>query len=276
MPDFSPGQILRRLRKQRGLTLKEAATLLNSSAPVLSRKERGQEAVERLDIRLAIAAYELSPWEAYTLWTEAGFIPEPTLPPAQQYDLRQFAESLLLRVAFPAFILDTLGFVRAWNQGIEAIWRPSESQNERIHIIDDLFSPRLRQHLAERWDPYVVQAMKVFYHKTLRVANDPAFRDLIGHMIRAHGADFVAKWNQAQESASGPPPLPPIDMGATVVPYDSPCGPIDYLVMQTTFHFPQEHDLIMYVPYGKPSQERFEQLKATLGGNRLYFSEVLS
>jgi transcriptional regulator with XRE-family HTH domain len=49
MPDYNlqAGQMLRQLRKQRQLTQTQAALLLHTSTPVLSRKERGLDSIER-------------------------------------------------------------------------------------------------------------------------------------------------------------------------------------------------------------------------------------
>ena len=265
------GQMLRKLRHQRGLTLKQAAAALNTSPPVLSRKERGEDVIERQDIRFAVKSYQLTAWEAYELWTAAGFIPELSLISEHIYNLHEQTELLLQNIAFPAFVMDSLGYIRAWNQDIEAIWAPSAAQQgrHRLHIIDDLFSPRLRERLGPGWEAYVSQSLKIFYHKTLRIANEPEFRALIETLHARHGAEFVRKWNEAQNGRGDP--LAP-DAGATIVVHDSPSGPIEYLVMQTLFQLPQQYELITYVPFGDANQERYRHFKATIGPNRLYFS----
>ena len=124
-PDANPARLFRELREQRNLTLRSAARLLHTSAPVLSRKERGQVAIERRDIELAIAGYGLDPWETFMLWTAAGFAPSAARRRVSAEHVRQVAGQLLGAISFPAFLTDALLFVRAWNQGIEAIWRPS-------------------------------------------------------------------------------------------------------------------------------------------------------
>jgi transcriptional regulator with XRE-family HTH domain len=271
---YSAGQILRVLRHQRGLTLKQAAVSLHTSAPVLSRKERDSDAIERQDIRLAVRSYQLSAWEAYQLWTAAGFNPEPSAPAERSHDARDLAEALLPGIAFPAFIGDTLGYVRAWNQDIEAIWSTSQSlvERRRPHIVDDLFSPRLRARLGQRWDAYVAQSLKIFYHKTLRVAHEPAFRALLDELNDRHGAEFVRRWNAAQDRRNGHTALPQAGLGGAVVVHDSPFGVIEYLLTQCVFQVPQEYELLMYVPLGEANQERYQRFKATVGGPKLYYS----
>lgn len=272
MPDYNAqaGRLLRRLRKGRNLILRDAARRLNMSAPALSRKERGQERIERRDIAEAVRGYELSPWEAYTLWTSAGFIPEPTVPPQREYDLRTFAETLFPSLPFPAFIMDVLGYVVAWNEGIEMIWRPSQAGPGRIHLIEDLFSPRLRERLGERWEPYVRQSLAVFYHKTLPVANDPEFLALIDRLARTYREDFTRLWGAARQNSDASLPLPPIDMGTAVVSYDSALGMIEYLVLQSVVQFPQTYELIVYMPYGDANNERYRLLRERMPQNRAY------
>lgn len=233
------GKMLRKLRQQRQLTLASAAAMMKTSAPVLSRKERGQDAIERLDVRRAIAAYNLTPWEAYELWAAAGFIPEPTLPHPHTYNLRELAEALLPNLPCPAFITDELGYVRAWNQGIEEIWQASQAQSERLHVIGYLFSEQVRTLLGERWDPYTTHAMRVFYTKSMRILNDPAFRDVLNHLVKQHGDTFINKWNAAQQGEWNEERLPSVDMGGTIVTHNSPFGMIEYLVMQALFNFPR-------------------------------------
>lgn len=265
------GYLLRKLRHQRGLTLKLAAAALNTSPPVLSRKERGEDVVERQDIRFAVKSYQLTAWEAYELWTAAGFLPEPTPISERIHNLHEQTEALLQNIAFPAFVMDSLGYIRAWNQGIEAIWAPSSAQGgpQSLHIIDDLFSARLRERLGHGWEAYVAQSLKIFYHKVLRIANDPEFRMLMETLHVRHGAEFARKWNEAQSSSNG---IASADSGPTIVVHDSQFGPIQYLVMQTVFQLPQHYELITYVPSDAANQERYQQFKATMGANRLYFN----
>ncbi len=269
-PPMSAGQLLRRLREQRNLTQQHAAKLLSTSSPVLSRKERDQDEIEREDIRLAIQAYDLSPWEAYELWLAAGFIPEPTLPAARQYDLRAFAETLLPNLPFPAFIADVLGYIKAWNQGIEAIWGASQAEGTQIHVLRDLFSARVREKLGARWQPYILQALRFFRLKTTRFANDPQFRTLIQSLKTQYGEEFEALWNEAQ--ATGDTPLlPPVDAGGTIVQYESEHGLINYLVVQAALQFPQAHELTLYVPFAAEDYARYQRFQAEMGEGKLYF-----
>lgn len=193
------GAMLRTLRRQRQLTQCEAARRLNTSAPVLSRKERGQERIERVDVQLAIAGYQLNVEESYALWLAAGYLPEPTLAAPCVPDLRTLASRLLVELPFPAFVVDALGHCQGGNQYSAAI------------------GPRLR-----------------------------CEANLASH---------------------------PVQAGGVVVQSASPYGPIDYLVLQTTFPFPQAGALVVYIPFGIDNHLRYEQLKAQIGVNKLLACE---
>jgi len=277
MSDYSQatGKMIRQLRRQRGLTLARAAAIMRTSAPVLSRKERGQDNIERTDIRRAIEAFQLTPWEAYELWLAAGFIPEPTLEPPRTCDLHELAEAFLPHLPCPAFIIDELWYVWAWNQGIEEIWQVSQAESDYLHVLDDLFSERVRGLLREEWDRYIMQAMRVFYNKTIRISNDPAFQQVLANLVERHGDAFKEKWNIMQSGEFVDESLPPVDMGGTIVTHNSSLGPIEYIVMQALFHFPQSYELVMYVPFGIANQSRYQQFRATMvSPNQLYFWEM--
>ncbi|GEM_PF-2286459 len=266
--------MIRQLRRQRKLTLARAAAIMRTSAPVLSRKERGQDNIERTDIRRTIEAFQLTPWEAYELWLAAGFIPEPTVSQPRACDLRELAETLLPHLPCPAFIIDELWYVWAWNQGIEEIWQVSQTDSEYLHVLDDLFSERVRGLLGEDWDRYITQAIRVFYNKTIRISNDPAFRELLTFLVERHGAAFIDKWNAMQRGEYMNEWLPPVDMGGTLVTHNSPLGPIEYMVMQALFHFPQSYELVMYVPFGTANQMRYQQFRTTMRPHQLYFRDM--
>jgi transcriptional regulator with XRE-family HTH domain len=274
--DKQAGQLLRTLRRQRGLTLKQAASRLLTSAPVLSRKERGEESVARADIQLAIAAYQLDDWEAHTLWFSAGMIPEEIETNDRPVNLRVIASQLLMDVPFPACVVDALGFLVAWNQALEAVGSPGRTWAERvntpIHIIDELFSPRLRQALSEDWGAYVQQALRAFYHKTLHLAPDQRFQRLMLDLHQRHGEDFAILWRHSQHVAGQPMTAAPGAENSLVVRQESALGVIDYLLLYSPVQLPKELELILYLPFGRESRQRYQQLAARWSGGALYFA----
>lgn len=274
MPNYNQaaGQLLRKFRQDRQLTLQDAADRLNISTPMLSRKERGEASIGREDIRCAIQGYALSPWEAQELWMTAGFLPDPPLVPPFDFHLHEIVQVPLSNVTFPAFVADALGYVLAWNQGIEGIWAPSQVDATPLHLLDDIFSERLRARLGERWDQYAARMLRIFYHRTLRLANTPDYQALLDQLADRHGERFIGKWNDTlwSPAQNDPPPTPTIDN--VLVRYESPLGWIEYLVVHAVFQLPQSYDLVLYVPHGADDRARYDRYLNRLGGNRLFFS----
>lgn len=262
----SAGAMLRRLRKQHNFTLKVAAEGLNLSAAAVSRMENNKREVSRADLIAVVKSYGLSRWEAYYLYISAGFLPES--PPAEpETSFRAFAFQVLTNLPYPAFMQDALGFVLAWNGGIQTIWNPPAG--ERIHMLHDLFSERVRAAMGDAWRPYVTRAMWLFYVRTFPVARDPAYLELISELETRHGAEFRTMWNAAQDAGywlSGPPE----DGGGVTVSYLTPAGPITYVVMQTMLRSPTTYDLYLYVPFGRENIERHNRFHQMVDMCTLY------
>jgi len=119
------------------------------------------------------------------------------------------------------------------------------------------------------WASYIGHALRVFYHKTMQIANEPEFQTMIQGLEAKHGEVFSAKWHAARQSNNPPP-------DGLIVQCASPVGPIDYLVLQTTFQTSPPNELIVYMPWGAENQARAEQFRSQLGVNRVYFSSELS
>lgn len=265
------GAALRRWRLRRGLTLGEAATLLATSAPVLSRKERGQDQVERSDVRLAIAVYGLDAWEAHQLWLLSGYSAESPLYQVREYSLHDVGELLLPHLRFPAFVTDDLAYLRAWNHGIELIWGPLTASGQRINILDDLFSASRRSQMGERWNSYILRALRIFRQKTQYLRSDPAYKQLLQTLVERHGHLFVEKWNEVEHGA-GRQPLT-LDTGAITIAHPSPVGRIDYLVTATTWQFPLPGEMTVYLPFGEENMARYAELAAAVDLSPIYYAE---
>lgn len=264
----SAGAMLRRLRRQHNLTLKVASARLNLSAAALSRMETNKRVISRADLQAVTRGYGLSRWESYYLYISAGFLPES--PPSEpETSFRAFALQVLTNLPYPAFMQDTLGFVLAWNGGIQTIWNPPAGQ--RIHMIHDLFSERVRAAMGEHWRPYVTRAMWLFYMRTFTVARDPAYLELMREFEDQYGEEFRAMWNAAQDTGywlSGPPE----DGGGVTVTYMTPVGPITYVVMQSMLRSPTTYELYLYVPFGRENIERHEHFHRMVDMCTLYTS----
>jgi transcriptional regulator with XRE-family HTH domain len=270
------GQILRRLRQQRGLTLTEVAASVGISVPVLSRKERGEQAIERKDIRAIIEQFRLSPWEAYELWTGAGFVPEPVELPIQPASLRTFANTFLLKIPFPAYIITPLGYLLAWNQEFETLWTPSQRAIKPLHLLDIILSTQVSTRMASAWERYVRQALHMLYQWSLRRGREPRFDWLLKTLSERYGAAFDKPWQKMQSSASLRARV--ASYREMLVPQQTSAGTITYIALRGVSHVPQEYELIVLVPFGAESHERYQQVRETMPPSRLYMhvSESLS
>jgi transcriptional regulator with XRE-family HTH domain len=271
---ISAGQLLRVFRLNRGLTLREAAALLNTSYPVLSRKETGQDELRRPDINSAIDGYKLNDWEAHQLWTSAGFIPDKLIAPAP-YRLGDLTP-LLEAMTHPAYISDVLGYILAWNLGAEWLWAASQAE-EPIHFLDDLFSDRQKKRLGERWESYIARGVTIFYERTLPYANDPKFHELLKRLEARHGAPFIEKWIAVLKDAKASEASQPqaSDGSGVVVEHASNGSMIRYVVSLVVFRNTQYYDLVMYVPLGEENQERYAEVWSTLPkGQRVWVTTL--
>lgn len=262
------GRELRRLRRRAGLRLQQAAAAMQQSAAMLSRRERGQEKVRRHDIQRAIAAYRLTESESYSLWFVAGLLPEPAPTLQDQQDVRQMLGWLLAELALPGLALDRSGQVCAWTPEVEAVWPLSQITPGAIHLVEGLFAPLARQRLGSFWEAFARQMLQVFYQRTLPIANDPTFRDLLRGLRLRYGHAFTDGWNQAHAAhhtggalaASSP---------ATLA-HASAAGPIRYVLAQNLDCFPPQYAPVVWVPASRESLERYEQFRAGLADRRLH------
>jgi transcriptional regulator with XRE-family HTH domain len=189
------GQLLRQHRQQRQLTLREVAPQLHRSVAALSRAERGEEALDRTVIQRVVEVFQLSPWEAQQLWLAAGFVPEA--PVQCQSEPPTHFESLLSQLSLPAFVIDDLGYLQAWNQEFAALWHLDEAC-ERPHLIGHLFSNSMRTNLGEEWANYTRQWMAFFQHKTWCRMHEPRVQRLWAELVAVHGGTFSALWEDVQ------------------------------------------------------------------------------
>jgi transcriptional regulator with XRE-family HTH domain len=268
------GAALRQLRFERGLTLRQAAPFFSVSVAALSRKERGIDQVTRDDIRHAIQGYHLTPAEIAELWTAAGMLPDLPARKPVQVDMRSFAAPLLLNLLFPAFVIDTFGHIKAWNQSVEYMWEFSQDQQLPLHLLSRVFSQRARVILGEHWHTEAAKFVNDFYRSTLRVSGRPEYSRMIRMLEERHRDEFVFMWNEARrQTVDGTANAELTDIGGMRVRYESEVGPIEYLVMQSFFRFSAPYSLFIHVPFGHDNHLRYETLSASIGPQRAYFAE---
>jgi hypothetical protein len=180
-------------------------------------------------------------------------------------------EYLLHDLALPTLVLDTLCYIRAWTQEIEALGLlgPGASTDDRLHIIDCLFSATLRDTLGSHWDSLTTQFIRIFYQRTLRVANDPTFRDLLQHLHRQYGEPFLSKWNRAYDE--GPERETGLSPTLPTFQQHSDYGIIRYILAHRSFAHPLSYQMITCIPYDAHSLAHYQQLYAATDARKIYY-----
>lgn len=268
----SAGHELRRLRLQRGLTLEQAAASLGMSMPVLSRKERGEQSLKREDIRACIARFRLQTWEAYHLWLSAGFLPEFDWSSARPIEAGHLADTVLRDCAFPACLLSRLGYLVAWNQPFEMVAQPSRLSVVPLHVLDLLLGTQPEPALAAAWEHTILQAVRTLYPWALGVLHEPSFQELITLLSRRYGAAFDRRWYTFHFGQGAQ--IPPAHPSEPIIPASSPYGMMRFVTLRGTLAVSGEYGLLILMPLGQESTQRYQQMRATMGkGKRtLHFS----
>lgn len=260
------GRRVRELRRQRGLTLGKLAAAIGTSISVLSRKERGEQPLERKDVRALVEQFGLAPHEAHELWTVAGFVPEISYPASYPGNSYEFAEALLGSVPYPACVLSFPGYLLAWNHEFEMLWNPSRLALKPLHALDLLLSAHAPPEMTEAWEHMTRQVLGLFYQRLAPRAHEPPTRSLLASLSTRYGTRFDARWQTFQQGAA-----PPTSAAqALLVSQHSPWGRLTFLVLRGLTATPRDDELITLVPFGAESHERYQQARNSVPAGRLY------
>lgn len=268
--------LLRRFRLRINLTLEQASPLLDTSASALSRKERGEKPLERTDIRNAIDAYNLTPWESYELWIAAGFVPEQRKPFLTHTSMCEMVRPLLSSVTYPAAITDQVGYIKAWNGAYEAIWKLADTVPTPHHI-EEIWRRKELFTSHESWDRHALHSLKLFYHKTLRATGKPELENVLKYLRTIYGEEFTERWDQAQshvgafsfinDSAQKSNSL--LDTyGVTLQHHsghtDDANTSLEYLFMQSMVESLADYEMTIYLPFGAINQKRYVEWQKSI------------
>ena len=256
------GALLRAFRTQRRMTLEQAAPSFGLSQAALSRRERGQERIQRTDIQAAIKAYSLNQWEKFELWRAAGLIPDPQPSEQAERNWQPVVESTLQGVGYPALLVDRTGYIVAWNACMERLlWlHHYGDEPEPPYILDVMiFSERARVLNAENWETEARKGIAYWYHRTLSLAGDPTYDELIGGLRQRHGDEFEQIWQAVRE---GDHDFTPIAAGLqqVQVDYKTEHGPIRFMIMETPIPHAAGGSLTTFLPVGDESRTHYAQL----------------
>jgi transcriptional regulator with XRE-family HTH domain len=268
----SPGSAFRRVRRQRHLTLVKAAALMSTSPSALSRLERGLRLPDRLDIDAAVDAYDLAPWEVYFLYSISGLLPS-ALPQLDDEGFVRYAAKALASIVLPAMVVDRVGYFLMWNDALRATL--SLEELPLPHPIHGLFSQAVRNLYGDGWHEYAVRSLRLFYARTLPIANDASFHQLLVEMEDTYGPEFVAMWHEAQDDEVVHSDT--VDKGLLgVETYVTPYGPADYLVTNTIMRPPSMMELYVFVPFGHSSVQIQSRIDKLTESGRIHSSGKLA
>ncbi len=255
----TPGEMLRRIRLQRNLTLRVASDRLGVSASSLSRLERDMRVVERADVAAAIRGYQLSAWETFQLESAAKLAPTPLPKIDDEAAWRVLTEHLRV-LTVPAYVVDGHNLIRAWNGQAQALLE-LPAQSAPMNPLEMLFSPRMRTLLGETWHETVVLACRQYYLRTLHVAGEGRLRKSVGDVARKYGSVFTEVWDKALET-SREPDTASVEQINTVIKVYTPVGVIEYLLLELARHTLLSLDLHVLVPLGEQSMRRHREAVA--------------
>jgi hypothetical protein len=244
------------------MTLERAAPAFGLSLAALSRRERGQDRIQRADIQAAIKLYNLNQWEKFELWRAAGLIPDPQPSEEAERNWQPVVESTLQGVGYPALLVDRTGYIIAWNACMERLlWlHQFRDEPEPPYILDAMiFSERARVLNAENWETEARQGIAYWYHRTLFLAGDPTYAELLARLRQRHGDEFERIWQSIRESDHE---FTPIAAGLQQihVDYKTEHGPIRFVVMETPIPQAVGGSLTTFLPVGAESRTRYAQL----------------
>jgi transcriptional regulator with XRE-family HTH domain len=281
----SPGETLRWLRHRRGLTLEQAARLLHTSAPVLSRKERGAATLSHDEVQAVITAFRLDARESYILVTGAGFLPA-AFPSSGSINVQDVATTLLPHIAFPALIVDELLYLRAWNHCAQTIFELPGDGVSAVHPINLFFAPKLRERMGDAWQTYADDGLRTIQERTLTVRRRAAYQRMLDNFAQTYGPLFTERWEAVRllnlDSPITPVPqpaeptpdgsnTPPEDLANFLYRYPTAAGVIEFLLTRAALDTGQRYELNVYLPYGRENSARYDQLRAQLGPDQVCF-----
>ncbi|NJK79759.1 MAG: helix-turn-helix domain-containing protein [Chloroflexaceae bacterium] len=250
---MASGAELRRLRRQREWTQQYAAEQMNMSPARLSRKERGEAAILRDDIRLAIQVYELSSAAAFNLWLLAGLLPDPPEEQGMQATANtELVTAWIEQLPYPTISLTRLGALWAWNGAMEACLQLRRIPVARPHIIDVLFADHVRQIMGSQWEAVAIQELQRFYRITLLTSSVDHWQEAYQKFEYRYGFIFERVWQQAIENK----PVRPLQ----VVPIRYPSGMIEYVIAEVLLSVLSMG--LIFIPANIDSQVPYERVRA--------------
>ncbi len=186
LSDFA--QMVAHLRQGRGISQGQLAQATRLSRTYIYHLEVGMRNNPSTHVTESIArALELTSEErrhfyaAYTRLT--GQQIDDQLPESVLLDFGDLAHLLVHNTSYPAHSLDRLWFLHSWNEAALTLFevRQAIASNERIHLLELVFEPRLRRHFHS-WENLARRLVSDFQYNTRTLTHLPEYKELWKHL----------------------------------------------------------------------------------------------
>jgi len=256
-PPFSdtPGAWLANYRyRQRGesgqpSSAEQVGALLGVSGPTLRRWETGRARPSGADLRRFAEVCGLMPIE--TEFLRRAFLGQQREEAPDEATFRA-AASELLSTDFPAYILDTFFFTRAWNSYADALFDvPTDPQ---VHVLSSLLRAVVQGRGTPEWERRIQRRLRDFWLSTASPCGSEPYKRVLASLCAEPG--FEERWCRLA--------LEPGDLVGQVIraPYDINTERFGaFRVFPARMVLPPIYELREYVPLDAKARRRLETFR---------------
>jgi transcriptional regulator with XRE-family HTH domain len=211
---------------------------LGVSGPTIRRWEAGRSVPSHFDLQRFAEVCRLSPIETGFL-IDAFSAKESEQPP--DYGEFQTAAQQVLTLPFPAYLLDSFFFLRAWNSHMRAIDGPAGRGDAAVNLLRGPILAASRPNENEDAEHRLWRWLSDFWYSTASLCGSVPYRRLLQELSSIEG--FKEKWRRMALERN------PWQSWSFNSPYhyrNSNVG--DYLVFPSLVVLPPTYHLRVYVP----------------------------
>ena len=219
---------------------------LGVSGPTVRRWESGRSTPSHFDLQRFAEVCRLSPIETSFL-IDAFSARELEQPPDFE-SFRQAAESVLC-IPFPAYLMDSFFFLRAWNTHMAALDGPATGASQAVNMLQGPVLAATRPNESEDPDHRLWRWLSDFWYSTAALCGSIPYRRVLREL--ASIPTFEEKWRRLALERN------PWQSWSFNSPYhyrNSNVG--DYMVFPSKVVLPPTYHLRVYVPVDDVARSR--------------------
>ncbi len=171
------------------LSPEDFAQRIGLSGSTIRRWESGQFIPKRDELQTLVGAFQLSTDETEFIYTAFAGAPEEAPPDVNAFD---HLVDQVLCVDFPAIIVDSLYYIRAWNDHADKLTTRGPGLGSLTHILEQLFPAYTDAPPGTRNGTRVLDWLREFRLSTAKLCGTPAYRSLLGRLSDL--GDFRDLW----------------------------------------------------------------------------------